>query len=576
METAAKILVVDDDRTVRITLEGLLVDKGYQVVTVSNTEEALQLTGQSYFDIIFTDIHLGKDNGLELLKQLKSRDPYCPVILITGYPNLDTATEGLRSGAFDYISKPVTQVELVRVVQLALQHRKLAEENRNIRNNLEAIFRSVQDGIITVGRSFQLLAVNESVTDRLCGIIRRQLGQDIKTLNLKCSMKCLSTLEKTLAEGVVSQVESLTCLSSRNTEQVVTITTTPLKDSRDKFVGAVMVVRDRSRIELLERDLKARRRFHGMIGSSSKMQAIYGQIEDIKDLPVTVLITGESGTGKELIVDALHHLGDRCKKPFIKLNCAALPENLLESELFGHVKGAFTGAIRDQPGRFERAHGGTIFLDEIGDISPALQVRLLRVLQEREVERVGGQESISIDVRVVSATNADLQAKVKTGEFREDLYYRLKVMEIQLPPLRDRREDILELIDFFLEKFEKIYQKHVVSVDRQVESLLLRHPWPGNIRQLQHTIEHAFVLCRETVIKVDNLPADFVQNAHSLVPPSVVNKPMAHSDESEKGKILEALTKAGGNKAKAARLLNIDRSTLYRKIDRYRLELDDD
>jgi transcriptional regulator with PAS, ATPase and Fis domain len=275
----------------------------------------------------------------------------------------------------------------------------------------------------------------------------------------------------------------------------------------------------------------------------------------------TVLINGESGTGKELVAAALHHQGVRRDKPFVKVNCSALSDHLLESELFGHVRGAFTGAIFNKIGRFQKAHGGTIFLDEIGDISLAMQMRLMRVLQEQEFEPVGDSNSIKVDVRVIAATNQDLAEKVQLGTFRHDLYYRLNVVRLIIPPLRDRLDDIPLLVTHFLEKFSQKFQRSLSAVSRETIELFMNHSWPGNVRELEHTIEHAAILCPSDVISVQDLPEDFCTALRHHHTESIILPPSGNDLTLE-----DALEKAGGNKAKAARLLGVSRCTIYRKL----------
>jgi two-component system, NtrC family, response regulator HydG len=277
-----------------------------------------------------------------------------------------------------------------------------------------------------------------------------------------------------------------------------------------------------------------------------------------------VLITGESGTGKELVAEALHHCGMRRQGPLVKVNCAALPDSLLESELFGHVKGAFTGAAMARVGRFQRADGGTLLLDEIGDVSPRLQLALLRVLQDGQVERLGDSRPIHVDVRVVASTNRNLAQRVARGEFREDLFYRLKVAEIALPPLRERREDIPLLIEHVVERLNRKLRREIRGVAPEVERVCLEHAWPGNVRELEHALEHAFIRCREDVVRVEHLPDEVARVAPFGAGGSL--------DEGNADAIRRALKTSGGNKAKAARLLGIDRKTLYRKLTRYGLE----
>lgn len=310
---------------------------------------------------------------------------------------------------------------------------------------------------------------------------------------------------------------------------------------------------------------RARAGYGPMIGRSPRMQEVYGLVEVLAAVDSTVLITGESGTGKELVAEALHRGGARRERPLVRVNCAALAKNLLESELFGHVRGAFTGATSDVVGRFQKAHGGTIFLDEIGDIPEALQVRLLRVLQEKEIERVGDATPIPVDVRILAATHQDLLKKVRRGEFREDLYYRLKVVNVDLPPLRSRKEDLPLLLEHFRLQFNQRFSRNVRGFADAVYYTLVRHDWPGNVRELEHAVEHAFVLCRGNLIDLEHLPPELRQSAPV---PRQVDRDTAAQAENLRG----ALARAGGNKAKAARLLGMSRQTLYRKLSELGLE----
>jgi transcriptional regulator with GAF, ATPase, and Fis domain len=279
-------------------------------------------------------------------------------------------------------------------------------------------------------------------------------------------------------------------------------------DQEGRFTGALLVIRDITLLRDLERELRERHLFQNMIGKSKRMQDIYRLLEDLSNLETTVLITGESGTGKELVAKALHYSGQRAFNPFVTVNCSALTESLLESELFGHVKGAFTGAIHDKQGRFQAADQGTILLDEIGDISPLIQLKLLRVLQEKVFERVGESNPQKVDVRIIASTNKDLKEKVRKGEFREDLYYRLKVVEVSMPPLRERLEDIPLLVDHFREMFNKRFQKEIDGLSNEVLNKFMSYHWPGNVRELEHVIEHAFVLCRGRVITLEHIPSE--------------------------------------------------------------------
>ena len=330
----------------------------------------------------------------------------------------------------------------------------------------------------------------------------------------------------------------------------------------------MLVIRDLTRVAEMEGELRGRYNLHNIVGKSHKLQRIFRLLDELMNTDTTVLITGETGTGKELIAKALHYGGVRAAKPMVTVNCSALPENLLESELFGHVKGAFTGASKDRVGRFQAAHGGTIFLDEVGDIPPNLQLKLLRVLQEKTFERVGDSTTYQVDVRVIAATNCDLKKKVSLGEFREDLYYRLKVLEIALPPLRERREDIPLLINHFLTLFNKSYNKSIEGISQDALKIFMIYPWPGNVRELQHAIEHAFVLCNSPTITLEHLPAEIKDYSPQEVP-APADRPKISSLQPPD--ILQALVKTGWNKAKAARLLGISRPTLYQLIHLHNL-----
>ncbi|MFO0754620.1 MAG: sigma 54-interacting transcriptional regulator [Thermodesulfovibrionales bacterium] len=560
----AKILVIDDEESIRFTFESFLQEEGHTVLTARDFKEALSRMGEGDFDLIFTDIILGGSTGIDILKEVKERNLSCPVVIITGYPSLDTATDAVRLGAFDYLPKPVKQETLLHITRMALQHKVLNDEKERYRSNLEAIFRSVKDALITVDRDLNLVEVNEAAS-RICGFTRSSLGRSLPSLPGECTRECLSSLKATIASKQPDEVSRLECRLRQRPQQVVSVTTYPLLDRQRVFSGAIMVARDETRLADLERDMRERRHFFNLVGKSEKMQEIYALIEDLADVQTTVLITGESGTGKELVAEALHYRGMRGSRPFVKVNCSALSESLLESELFGHVKGAFTGAVKDKVGRFQRADGGTIFLDEIGDISPRMQLRLLRVLQEMEFERVGDSTPIKVDVRVVAATNRNLREKVKLGEFREDLYYRLKVVEMTLPPLRERRDDIPLLIDHFVQKFNKKLNKEISGVSREAQRILVTHPWPGNVRELEHTLEHACVVCRKDFISVDDLPCDFRELSEGQHPEC------ADTRSDEPRALVQALEKTAWNKAKAARLLGISRRTIYRKINDYKL-----
>jgi transcriptional regulator with PAS, ATPase and Fis domain len=353
-------------------------------------------------------------------------------------------------------------------------------------------------------------------------------------------------------------------------------TASPLKNIQGDVIGAIETLQDvtqrremeeelRCELAGLEQELKNRFRFQNIIGQSSCMQKMYALLEDLVATDTTVLIQGESGTGKELVAKALHYSGERASKPMVTVNCSALTESLLASELFGHAKGAFTGAFKDKIGRFELAEGGTILLDEIGDIPAGMQVKLLRVLQEKEFERVGESTPRKADVRVLAATNRNLAELVRTGAFREDLYYRLKVIEVKIPPLRERLDDMPLLLEHFISLFNQKYKKEIKRVSKEVLALFMKHAWPGNVRELEHALEHAFILCHGPAIMLNHLPTELLET------PGPAAFPASASRLPSVEQVLHTLRQTGWNKAKAARLLAISRPTLYRLFKKYGL-----
>ncbi len=563
----AKILIIDDEEGIRFTFSKFLSAENFEVATAKDFDEAMDCISKKSFDIVFADIILKGKTGMDVLREIKKRKLNCPVIMITGYPNIETASEAVRLGAFDYIPKPIQKDALFHAIDVALQHKAVIDEKEKFRSNLEAIFRSVKDAIITVDKDLVVLEINDAARN-ICGFTRDSIGKDFSSLNESCRGKCLEALLETVNTKQPAELNHIECQFKNRMEQVVALSTSPLLNSQGVFSGAVMVVKDETRLTGLERELNERQQFHRIVGKSEKMQEVYSLIELLSDVETTVLISGESGTGKELVAEALHYKGNRSRNSLVKVNCSALSENLLESELFGHIRGSFTGAIKDKIGRFQTADGGTIFLDEIADISPKIQIELLRVLEEKEFERVGDSTTIKVDVRVVAASNQNLSEKVRDGEFREDLYYRLNVMRVILPPLRDRRDDIPLLVNYFLKKFNNKFNKKIISVSKDVEKAFMEYPWPGNIRELEHALEHAFILCRQSTITMDHLPPElktFTVNESSLTGNGEVDDPQT---------ILEALEKAAWNKTKAASILGISRRSIYRKIKEHNITQD--
>ncbi len=443
--------------------------------------------------------------------------------------------------------------------------RKAQEEIGVQKSRLEAIFRSVNEGLITVDPEMRIIEINQAAQE-ICGLAAGlKIGQSFTAIRDYCDNTCRDVFQEVLSKKTSIKEFNIECCRKDQVLKNLILSSSPLINDLGEHIGAILVIRDITRLRDLERQLIDRHQYHNIIGKNKKMQEIYRLLDDLADIETTVLISGENGTGKEVIAKALHYSGNRALKPFVTVNCSALAENLLESELFGHIKGAFTGAVKDREGRFRTADRGTILLDEIGDISPRIQLNLLRVLQEKEFEPVGSSKTIKVDVRLIASTNRDLKALVDKGEFREDLYYRLKVIEINIPPLRERLDDLPMLVDHFRKKFNAAFKKQIISLDENVLKVLMNYHWPGNIRELEHAIERAFILCHGQTILLEHLPPEILKSGKNQG-----NKPVmkAPNDSSELSAVLQ---KTDWNISKAARLMGISRSTLYRKIGQFKL-----
>jgi len=440
-----RILVADDEPSVRESLKAFLEGEGFSTITAQDGLEASAILAKEGADLVICDLKMPRMSGMEFLRALMEKDPEVPIIIITGYGTIELAIEAIKAGAFDFIAKPFKLDRLLVIIQNALEKRRLSNENRYLRRQLEE-----------------------------------------------------------------------------------------------------------------------RYSFANIIGKSAKMQEVFRLIERVAGSDSTILIQGKSGTGKELVARAIHYHGPRKGRPFVSVNCGGLTETLLESELFGHLRGAFTGAIVSKRGLIQEAQGGTLFLDEIGDMSPSMQVKLLRALQEGEIRPVGGTSMIKVDVRFISATNKDLTRAVEDGSFRKDLYYRLNVITLTIPDLAERKEDIPLLAGHFLEKYSSSLKKGICRISPEAMAALMDYSWPGNVRELENCIERAVVLSKGEEI----LAAD--------LPPSLRGGPGDHSlqlripltlEELEREAIQKTLRYTKGNKALAARLLGISERTLYRKLD---------
>ena len=456
------ILVVDDEPNYLIILAEILRDEGFEVFTAGNGEKALDIVRTADLDLVLTDMQMPVMGGMELLRQVKAINHNLPVIMLTAYGEVEKAVAAMRDGAFNYLTKPFKNDELIANITKAVEHYSLLRENIRLRN-----------------------------------------------------------------------------------------------------------------------EVKKRYSFAEMIGKNKLMQLLFTMIEKVAPTAASVLITGESGTGKELVARAIHNYSPRDKEPFISINCAALPESLLESELFGHEKGAFTGAIALRKGRFELADRGTLFLDEIGEMALSLQAKLLRILQEKTFQRVGGTQEQKVDVRIVAATNKDLKEEVEAGRFREDLYYRLNVLHLHLPPLRERIDDIPLLVEHFVGKFARQLNKPELKISLATLRFLTTLQWEGNIRELENTIERASILCVNSTIEPEDVqpdrsatkvaaPVSQFFNPDDIVPPGTALPDLL--DAIEEKALRNALIKADFVQTKAAESLGITKSLLQYKMKKFRIK----
>ncbi len=441
MSTQGKMLIVDDELSVRDSLGKWFREEGYEVGTAENASDALTRLAEQRWDVALVDIKMHGTDGIELQRRMHEVDPELLVIIMTGYASVETAVTALKNGAYDYVTKPLDPDEIAHLVKNALAHKRTAQENVLLRETVAEVARPGD-----------------------------------------------------------------------------------------------------------------------LVGQSGPMRKIFDAIETVGPTDATVLVTGESGTGKELVARAIHHASTRRLHPLVVIHCGALTETLLESELFGHEKGAFTGAQYRKKGKFEIAEGGTVFLDEIGDITLKTQTDLLRVLQEREITRVGGNQIIKVDFRCIAATNKNLETLIEEGKFRPDLFYRLNVFRIELPPLRDRREDIPPLVNHFVQKFSQAMNKRVIRVSPAAMNLLQQQSWLGNVRELENAVERAMVVGQEPELREE----DFI-----FKPQSLSNGAGKKLEDMERAYILRVVEECGGNQSHAAEILDIDRVTLYHKLKKY-------
>jgi PAS domain S-box-containing protein len=437
------------------------------------------------------------------------------------------------------------------------------KRTRGVSRPTDAILESISDGVFTVNPKWRVTSFNRAA-EKITGTPRAEAIGRLCSEVFRCSM-CESecALKRTMKTGKPVIGRAGYIINASGSRIPVSVSTAALRDADGRIVGGAETFRDMSEMEELRQELQGRFRIGELVSRSPLMQRVFDALPAVAASPSTVLVLGETGTGKELMARTIHDLSPRRKGPFVAVNCGALPDTLLESELFGYKAGAFTGATRDKPGRFAMARGGTLFLDEIGDVSLSLQVRLLRVLQERTYEPLGATRSEAADARIIVATNRDLIEQTRKGAFREDLYYRVNVVRVELPPLKRRKEDIAILTDQFIARFNRLQNKSIEGLTGEALSLLMAHDWPGNIRELENAIERSFILCRGGRIGIEHLPAELVARAPVVAGGAGIR---TARELLETQAIHGALERHAYNRLAAAKALGVHKSTLFRKI----------
>ena len=449
--------------------------------------------------------------------------------------------------------------------------RKRRKEPTALRTDpTQAILESISDGVFTVDMDWRITSFNRAAED-ITGVSRKEaLGRTCSEVfrSSMCETECALRRTMQSKKPVIGKTGYI--IDADGNRIPISVSTAVLRDSNGRIIGGAETFRDLSEVEALRRELEGKFRIGDLVSRSPLMQRVFEVLPAIAASPSTVLILGETGTGKELVARTIHSLSPRRNGPFVAVNCGALPDTLLESELFGYRAGAFTGATKDKPGRFALAQGGTLFLDEISEISPALQVRLLRVLQERTYEPLGATRSETTDARIIVASNKDLTEQTRQGAFREDLYYRVNVVRVELPPLRRRKEDIPLLVEQFVDRFNRLQRKSIQGIAAEALSLLMAHDWPGNVRELENVIERSFIMCTQGLIGIGHLPEELTAHSVSVSPNANVRS--AH-DLLDAQAIRTALERNAFNRLAAAKELGIHKTTLFRRVRRLGISL---
>lgn len=447
------------------------------------------------------------------------------------------------------------------------KYKQILEE----KNKLETIFNSLLEGTLTINTDWEITSFNHSAEIITGYKIKEAAGKKYWEVLSPENGKEDSLLREFISDHKPALLRETIIVRKDGTRLPVRINSAPLMDTSGKKVGRVVTFEDISVIKNLSGHIEERFHFKNIIGRSKAMQKVFTLMENVINTDSTVLLTGESGTGKEVIARAIHLNSERRSEPFVAVNCSAFAETLLESELFGHEKGAFTGAIRTKPGRFELSGEGTLFLDEIGDIPLPVQVKLLRVLENRQFERVGGTKSITLNARIISATHRNLEEKILKGEFREDLFYRINVINIHLPSLSERKDDIPSLVNYFMDQFKRKFKKDIHHISPNALKIIMDYKWPGNIRELENVIEHAFVVCNSDVIRMEHLPERLQNTIEELKSEENNSEDQTPFENAERNLIENTLIKFNGSRSKTASALGINKATLWRKMKKFNL-----